>query len=223
MKEKKKIVIAEDHRILREGLKALLTLDGKIEVVGEAEDGLEAIRCVERLQPDLVLLDLSMPRMNGLSAIKEIKSRYPETKILVLTVHESEEYILEALQTGANGYCLKDSGHKELVSAIERVLEGSTYLCPEVSHKVLQGYLEERKVIRSQSPWDTLTERERAVLKMVGEGYKNKEIADLLCISPKTVEKHRSNLMRKLDLHSVSALTAYAIDKGLVTKSTQVS
>ncbi|RJR50321.1 MAG: DNA-binding response regulator [Desulfobacteraceae bacterium] len=217
MTEKKKILIAEDHRLLREGLKALLNASEKFEIVAEAEDGLEAVRYVDKCKPDIVLLDLNMPRMNGLSALKEIKSRFKETKILALTVHESEEYILEALKLGANGYCLKNAGRNELLSAIDNILAGRSYLSPGVSEKVLQGYLEERKTVKSRSSWDTLTQREKDVLKMIGEDFKNKEIADFLCISVKTVEKHRSNLMRKLDLHSVSALTAFAIQKGLVT------
>lgn len=218
MREKKKIVIAEDHRLLREGLKALLNASDSIEIVAEAEDGLEAIRCVDKFRPDLILLDLAMPKVNGLSAIKEIKSRFRETKILALTIHESEDYILEALRLGANGYCLKNAGRKELLLAIDSVLAGKPYLSPGVSQKVLEGYLEERKTVKSRSSWDTLTQRERDVLKMIGEDYKNKEIADYLCISVKTVEKHRSNLMKKLDLHSASSLTAFAIQKGLVTK-----
>jgi len=218
MREKKKIVIAEDHRLLREGLKALLNASEKFEIVAEAEDGLEAVRHVDKFKPDIVLLDLNMPKMNGLSALKEIKSRFKETKILALTVHESEEYILEALRLGANGYCLKNAGRNELLSAIENILAGRSYLSPGVSEKVLQGYLEERKTVKSRSSWDTLTQREKDVLKMIGEDYKNKEIADFLCISVKTVEKHRSNLMKKLDMHSVSALTAFAIQKGLVTR-----
>ena len=218
MGEKKKIVIAEDHRLLREGLKALLVASEKFEIVAEAEDGLEAIRYVDKYKPDLVLLDLSMPKMNGLSAIKEIKTRFRETKILALTIHESEDYILEALKSGANGYCLKNAGRNELLLAIESVLAGRPYLSPGVSQKVLTGYLEERKTVKSHSSWESLTKREKEVLKLVGEGYKNKEIADYLCISSKTVEKHRSNLMTKLDLHSVSDLTAFAIQKGLVNR-----
>jgi DNA-binding NarL/FixJ family response regulator len=218
MKEKKRIVIAEDHRILREGLKALLSDSDDIQVVGEAEDGIEAVRAVEKHHPDLILLDLAMPRMDGISAIKEIKSRYPETKILALTIHESEEFILETFRAGANGYCLKEAGHDELVTAIKSVLSGKAYLSSEVSEKVLEGYLEDRRTLKAQSSWDTLTQREREILKLVGESYKNKEISDYLCISVKTVEKHRSNIMRKLNIHTASGLTAYAIEKGLVTK-----
>ena len=219
MVERKKIVIAEDQKILREGLNSLLSSTADFEVVGEAEDGLDAIRCVKKYNPDLLLLDLSMPKMSGISAIKDIKDQMPETKILVLTVHESEEYILEVFKLGADGYCLKDANYSELVMAINSILSGCRYISPGISQKVLEGYLADREPLKSSSSWDGLTKREKEILKLVGEGYKNRDIAGYLCISPKTVEKHRSNIMRKLDLHTASALTAYAIEKGLVTKS----
>jgi two-component system, NarL family, response regulator NreC len=215
--KKARILIAEDHTILRQGLQALLSSSQEFEVVGEVEDGREAVRSVERLMPDLVLMDLSMPRMNGTEALGEIKKRYPEVKVLVLTVHKSEEYILATLQAGADGYVLKDVTHMELIIAIKSVLAGKAYLSPEVSEKVIEGYLE-GKSPQPKSSWDTLTQREREILKMIAEGHKNKEIADHLCISAKTVEKHRANLMQKLNLHSASSLTAYAVEKGLVTK-----
>jgi DNA-binding NarL/FixJ family response regulator len=216
MVRKKRIVIAEDHKILREGLRALLSGEQDLEVIGEAEDGLEAIRCVETLRPDLVLMDLSMPKMNGISAIKEISRRFPEIKMLVLTVHASEDYLMETLQSGAHGYCLKDASHAELIGAMRTVLSGLPYLSPAVSEKVLAGYLGEGRPGKTDSSFGMITPREKEVLKLVGEGYRNKEIADYLYISVKTVEKHRSNLMRKLGMHTASALTAYAIEKGLV-------
>ena len=217
MGEKQRIVIAEDHTILREGLRALLSSDPELEVVGEAEDGQEAIRCVEKAKPALVLMDLSMPRMNGMDAIKEIKKRNPATKILVLTVHKTDEYIVATLEAGADGYVLKDSTNTELKMAIKNVLGGKFYISPGISAKVIEGYLENKKPHRAATPWESLTPREKGILKLIAEGYKNKEIADFLCISVKTVEKHRANLMQKLDLHSVSALTALAIEKGLIT------
>ena len=219
MKAKQRIIIAEDHTILREGLRSLLSSDPDLDVVGEAQDGQEAIRCVEKLKPNLVLMDLSMPRMNGLDAIKEIKKRSKDTKILVLTIHKNEEYIVATLQAGADGYALKDSTHAELGIAIKNVLSGNHYISPGISGRVIEGYLEGRKPLKPTSPFETLTQRERGLLKMIAEGYKNKDIADYLCISVKTVEKHRANLMQKLDLHSVSALTTFAMEKGLVTKS----
>ncbi len=217
MTTKYKIVIAEDHTILREGLRALLSLDPNYEIIGEAEDGRDAIRCVEKLMPDLLLIDLSMPRMNGMEAIRDIKKRYPEIKIIALTVHKTEEYILATLEAGADGYVLKDATHNELMIAINSVLSGKPYLSPGVSEKVIEGYLAGRRTMKPSSAWDTLSQREREVLKLIAEGYKNKEIADDLCISIKTVEKHRSNLMKKLNLHNAAALTAFAIEKGLIT------
>ena len=218
MNKKSRIVIAEDHTILREGLRSLLSSHPEFEIVGEAKDGREAIGCVEKFKPDLILTDLSMPRMNGMEAIKEIKRQSPETKVLVLTVHKAEEYILATLQAGADGYLLKDSTHAELLMAVKHVLGGKRYISPGISDKVLEGYLEGKKTLRTHTTWETLTQREREILKLIAEGYKNKEIADDLCISVKTVEKHRANLMEKLDLHSIQALTAFAIGKGLVTQ-----
>jgi DNA-binding NarL/FixJ family response regulator len=219
MTEKKsRIIIAEDHTILREGLRSLLSSNTNYEIIGEAEDGREAIRCVEKFKPDLILMDLSMPRMNGMEAINEIKKRFKETKILVLTVHKTEEYILATLKAGADGYVLKDATHAELMIAVKNVLSGKHYISPGISEKVIEGYLEGRKTLKTRTSWETLTQREREILKLIAEGYKNKEIADYLCISPKTVEKHRANLMEKLDLHNIQALTALAIEKGLVSR-----
>ena len=216
MKKTYRIVIAEDHTILREGLRALLSAEAGFDVVGEAEDGRAAVHCCEDLVPDLVLMDLSMPRMHGFEAIKEIKRQNPDVKIIALTVHKTDEYILATLQAGADGYLLKDATHSELVMAIKNVLMGKRYLSPGISERVIEGYLEGRETLKTRSAWDTLTRREREILKLIAEGYKNKEVADYLCISLKTVEKHRANLMKKLDLHSAAELTAFAVEKGLV-------
>lgn len=218
MKKQYRIAIAEDHTILREGLRALLISEPDFNIVCEAGDGRDAIQCIEEHQPDLILMDLSMPRMNGLEAIKEIKKRSRATMVIALTVHKSEEYILATLQAGADGYLLKDTTHAELVSAIRHVLSGKRYLSPGVSEKVIEGYLEEKRIVKTRTAWDTLTKREREILKLIAEGYKNKEIADYLCVSLKTVEKHRTNLMKKLDIHNVATLTAFAMEKGLVNK-----
>jgi len=218
MDNKLSIVLADDHTILREGLRALLTADPSFEILGEARDGREAVRCVEKLGPDLLLIDLSMPRMSGMDAIREIKKRYPETKIIALTVHKTEEYLLTTLRAGADGYVLKDATHDELILAIKNVMGGKSYLSPGVSEKVIEGYLEGKKSKQSLSSWESLSQREREVLKLIAEGFKNKEIAGDLCISLKTVEKHRANLMKKLDLHNAAALTVYAMDKGLVNR-----
>lgn len=218
MKKPFSIVIAEDHTILREGLKSLLSSHPELKIVGEAGDGLEAIRCVRDHSPDMILLDLSMPRMTGLDAIKEIKRVNADTKIIVLTVHSTEEYILATLQAGADGYVLKDAHSTELQTAIRHVLEGRRYLSPSISGTVIDGLLQGKKASAIRSAWESLTQREREILKLIAEGHKNKDIADLLCISVKTVEKHRANLMDKLGLHNVAALTALAAEKGLITR-----
>jgi len=218
MGDKHRVVIAEDQRILRDGLSSMLSGKENFEVVGTAEDGIEAIRAVRELKPDIVLLDHSMPRMDGISAIREIKRTSPNTKILLLTIHDSEEHILHAFQSGADGYCLKEAAYRELLIAIQSVLSGKPYISPGISDKVLVGYLKGAEIPSSDPQWESLTSREKEILKLVGEGYKNTDIADYLCISVKTVEKHRANIMGKLDLHTASALTAYAVKKGLVTK-----
>ena len=166
----------------------------------------------------MMLLDLSMPKMNGISVMREIKSQFPEIKIMALTIHESDQYVLEAFEAGADGYCLKDAGRDELMVAVDSVLQGKRYISPSISDNVLEGYLSGRRELKSKTTWDTITQREREVLKLLGEGYQNKEISDMLHISVKTVEKHRANIMNKLDLHNAAALTAYAIEHDLVTK-----
>ena len=217
MSDKQRIFIVEDHTLLRAGLRALLSQDPDLEIVGEADNGRDAIRAIGLLAPHLVLMDLSMPGMNGIEAMMDIKRRNPDTRVLVLTIHKTDEYIHESLRAGADGYILKDATHDELRVAIRSVLNGKTYLSPDISGKVIYGYLGVGKAANVGSSWDTLTHREREVLKLVAEGHPNKYIADYLCLSIKTVEKHRSNLMKKLDLHNASTLTSYAIEKGLVT------
>jgi DNA-binding NarL/FixJ family response regulator len=214
---KKRIFIVEDHTLLRAGLRALLSQDPDIEIVGEADNGRDAIRAIGSLVPHLVLMDLSMPGMNGIEAMQDIKRRNPETRVLVLTIHKTDEYIHESLRAGADGYILKDATHDELRVAIRSVLNGKTYLSPDISGKVIHGYLGTGKADNNVgSTWDTLTHREREVLKLVAEGHPNRYIAGYLSLSIKTVEKHRSNLMKKLNLHNASTLTHYAIEKGLV-------
>ena len=217
MLTKHRVVIAEDHTILRAGLCALLASLEDFEVVGEAGDGRKAVSVVNRLIPDLLLIDLSMPKLNGMDAIREIKRQHPQIKIIVLTVHKSDEYILASLDAGANGYMLKDASQNELIMAIEYVLAGKTFLSPSISDKVVEAYLENKKGEKIKSVWSSLTAREREILQLIAEGNKNKNIAEHLCISLKTVEKHRANLMQKLHLHNTAALTAYAIDKKIIS------
>jgi DNA-binding NarL/FixJ family response regulator len=217
MEHKQRICIAEDITILREGLRALLSSDPELEVVDEASDGIEALQSVQKHQPDLLLLDISMPRQNGLETIHAVKRRSPQTKVLVLTVHNAEEYVYAALKAGANGYLLKDSSRVELLLGIKSVLAGDVFVSPNALGLVIQSFFEGKKG-PSSGRLGMLTNRERELLKLIAEGYKNKQIAEYLHISVKTVEKHRGNLISKLDLHNTAELTAFAIEKGLVTK-----
>ena len=218
MDKVQRVLIVDDHTLLRAGLRALLAQDPSIEIVGEAADGRDAIRAVGQLSPHLVLMDLTMPGMNGIEAVTEIKRRYPEVRVLVMTLHTSEDFIHASLRAGADGYILKDATHDDLRVAIRSVLLGKTYLSMDVSGKVVSGYLGGGKSASGSSVFDTLTHREREILKLVAEGRPNKGIAEFLNLSVKTVEKHRSNLMSKLDVHNAAGLTAFAIEKGLLVR-----
>ena len=181
-----------------------------------------ALHGAQRLQPDLVMLDLSMPRTDGLTALGEIKRVAPEARVLVMTVHRTEEYVFKAIEGGADGYLLKDASASELLLAVRSVLAGDRYLCAAVASQFVTAFLngkgKRRAAPKPISPLETLSGRERKVLKLVAEGYRSREIGDFLCISEKTVEKHRANLMRKLGINSATGLTAFAVDKGLVTR-----
>ena len=218
MAEKKRIVIAEDYTIVREGLKALLDSYPDFEVVAESRDGREAIEYAGRLKPDLILMDLSMPKTDGMTAIQEIKRRFPEIKILALTVHKTDGYVRRTFEAGADGYILKDASYSELEMAIRTVLKGTPYVSPGISDGIIKGYLVGMKSVTPNTLLDTLTPRELEVMKLIAEGYRNKEISEYLCISVKTVEKHRTNLMKKLDTHSAAALTLVAVKEGLIEK-----
>ena len=178
MEPKHSIVIAEDHTILRDGLRAMFSFYPEFDVVDTAADGLEAIRRVETYHPDLLLIDLSMPRMSGMDAIRDIKKRFPQTRIIALTVHKTDEYILATLQAGADAYVLKDASREELILAIRTVLAGNPYLSPGVSQKIIDGYLDGKKEGTPVSAYDSLSAREKEVLKLIAEGYKNREIAE---------------------------------------------
>ncbi|MFS2214992.1 response regulator [Telluria sp. Tellsp104] len=216
MNKASRILIVEDHALLRAGMRSLISKDPALEVVADLSNARDAIAALRTLEPDLILMDISMPGMNGIEAVIDIKKRYPAMRIIIVTVHKADEYIHSSLRAGANGYLLKDATHEELQVAIRSVLSGKTYLSPDVSAEVIQRYLNARATNKPPSPLLNLTHRERQVLKLIAEGHTNKYIAEYFTLSVKTVEKHRSNLMQKLDLHNASALTAFAIEHGLL-------
>jgi DNA-binding NarL/FixJ family response regulator len=205
-----RILLADDHAVVREGLKALLTRAG-FEVVGEAADGLEAVRVCRDLRPDVAVLDLTMPSLNGLEATYEIRRDVPDTRVLLLTMHWDDHYVLKALRAGVAGYVLKSNAAEDLVAAIKQVSLGKTFLSGDVAGTVVRAYLE-----KGEAEADPLTPRERQVLQLVAEGKTTKEVAALLSVSIKTVESHRSNIMDKVGVRDVAGLVRYAIRRGLI-------
>ena len=211
------IVLADDHLMFRQGLKKILEERSDLEVVGEADCGLELIRLLEELVADLILLDISMPTLRGLEAIPEIKMNYPKVKILVLTMHKDKEYLYQAMTGGADGYLLKEDADSELFSAIDRIRQGKIYVSPNLSEGLTDDWIRmSREDHGSSFEPERLTVRERQILKLIAEGKSAKEIGDLLFISARTVERHRANIMEKLDLKNAADLIKYAVQKGYV-------
>lgn len=213
--DKIRLVLADDHTLLRDGIRALLDDQPDMAVVGEAEDGRQAVQSTHELRPEIVLMDIAMPLLNGLEATRQIKRDHPEIHVLVLTMHENEEYIHEVLAAGASGYVLKHAAASELVAAIRAVHRGEAVLSPAITRVVIQDYLRSeaaQPVIASNE----LTPREREVLQLIAEGHTSKEIAEMLCLSVKTVQAHRTSLMQKLDLHDRGDLIKYAIQKKII-------
>ncbi len=214
--DKIRVLIADDHTMFREGVRALLEKSTDIEVVGEAVNGSEAIQKCKQLQPGVILMDVAMPGLGGLEATLEIKSIFPQIKILVLTQYDNKEYVFRFLKAGAAGYVLKKAASTELLSAIRAVNSGGLFLHPDVTPAVIHGYLQKQKEDLEQDPYEILTDREKQILKLIAEGLSNKQIGDILCISVKTVMGHRTHLMEKLNLHSRTELVKFAIRKGLI-------
>jgi DNA-binding NarL/FixJ family response regulator len=210
-----RVLVADDHTILRKGLCSLLEGKPDIEVVGEAEDGREAVEKVEALLPDVVLMDITMPRLNGLEATRQIKRLFPKVKIVALTMYTNEEYIQQFLQAGASGYVVKQAAPAELISAIQAVYRGDSFLSPMISKTIIDEYLKRAEPAAS-SEQAKLTDREREVLQLIAEGYSNRDIAQKLQISIKTAGVHRTNLMEKLGIHNVTDLVKYALRKGII-------
>ncbi|MDH4109079.1 MAG: response regulator transcription factor [Gammaproteobacteria bacterium] len=213
-----RIMIVDDHTIMRDGLQALISGEPGFEVVGTAADGKTAIRNVAALQPDIILMDLTMPGTSGIDAIAHIKRQHPNVKVIALTFHKEDRYIHATLEAGADAYVLKDDSRAELFTALRSVLSGKSYLSPSICDRIVAGYLAGNDGGSKEPSWEILTKREREVIKLIAEGHKTRQIAEYLSLSPKTVEKHRTNLMKKLDLHSVSAVTLYAIQNGLISQ-----
>lgn len=211
-----RVLIADDHTILREGIRLLLGSQPDIEVVGEAVDGRDAVFKVDDLHPDVVLMDIGMPVLNGLDATSQIKRAHPDTKVLILTQHDNDEYVYRILQAGASGYVLKRVAGAELVSAIRGVDRGNSLLYPSMAKGLLNDYLRRAEAGQERASYDGLTDRERQILKMIADGCTNQQIADLLCLSVKTVQAHRGHLMEKLNMHDRTELVKYAIRKGII-------
>jgi two-component system response regulator NreC len=211
-----RVLLADDHTILRAGLKIMLNIQPDIEVIGEASDGKQAIAEAQRLAPDVILMDITMPECNGIEATRQVKRLLPETRVLVLTMHENEEYLFQVLRAGASGYILKEAADTELISAIRSVYAGRFYLSPSAQSLMIGDYLLRVRTGEERDSYSALTEREREILKLVAEGYTNNQIAEQLFISPKTVDTHRTHIMDKLNLHSRAELVKYAMRRGLL-------
>ena len=211
-----RVLIADDHAIVRAGVRLILESEPDIEVAGEAHDGLETLELAERLSPDVILMDISMPRMSGLDATREVTKAMPAIRVLGLTMHEDDRYFFEMLEAGASGYVVKGASPEELLSAIRAVARGQAYIHPSLAGKLLDDYLHRVNTGEERDSFGGLTRREQEVLTLIGEGDTSREIAEKLVISVNTVERHWANIMEKLDLHSKTELVKYAIRKGLV-------
>ena len=213
-----RVLLADDHTTVRQGVRLCLEAMGDIEVVAEAEDGQAAVQLTAQLRPDVAVVDLTMPRLNGVDAIRQIKRDVPNTEVVVLSVHDSEAYVVQALRAGAAGYVLKRNAATELAAAIRAAHEGQAYLHPSIARRVIDDYLSRIRASEDpvSEPHERLTPREREVLQLAAEGHSTRAIAGLLCLSTKTVEHHRASIMTKLGLHGQTELVKYAIRAGLV-------
>jgi DNA-binding NarL/FixJ family response regulator len=209
------IVLADDHHIVREGLRALLETEPDFRLLGDAGDGLEAVRLTERLKPDVLIVDLIMPGLSGIEVARQVTHRVPKTRVLVLSMHASDAYVLEALKNGVTGYLLKDSQATELAQAVRQVAAGQRYLSQPLSERAIELYIQ-RSSSGTLDIYETLTTREREVLQLAAESHSTAEIAERLFISPRTAESHRANLMRKLGLNTQTDLIRYAVRKGII-------
>jgi len=210
------IVIADDHAVVREGLRKLLEEQTDMKVLGEATDGLQVVKKVKSLKPNVAVVDIQMPNLNGLEAVNLIKEAVPETEVVLLSMHKKDAYVHQALVAGAKGYVLKASPASDVLEAIRTVCKGEYYLSSKVNSKVITAFLKSRTEKPAASGYDLLSEREQQVFRLLVEGKSSAEIADILCISSKTVEKHRANTMKKLDIHNMVEMVKYAIKIGII-------
>ena len=215
--QKIKVLVVDDHTIVRDGICALLALAGDIEVVGEATNGNEALKMVGELQPDVVLMDIAMPLMGGLEATRRINKEFPKTKVLVITQHDDKEYVFPVLESGASGLISKAGASSELAAGIRSVYKGDSFLSPSVARLLVENVQNTAGERDNQDPYKQLTGREREILKLLAEGYSNQEIAEMLVVTPKTVEGHKTNLMSKLGIHNRVDLVKYALRKGIIS------
>ena len=211
-----RILLADDHTVVRDGLRALLEREPDMVVVGEAADGRECVRLAEEQSPDVVVMDLAMPSMNGMEATRRILASKPECAVAILSMHLDESYVLGSLKAGAKGYLLKDSLRAEVVDAIRAVSQGRSFLTRKVSRILQEDYVSRLQQRGLEDRYDLLTDREREILQLIAEGHTNKDVANNLNISPTTVETHRTHILQKLDLHSIPELILYAVRKGIV-------
>ena len=218
--DKIRILLADDHTMIRSGIATLLQSIKEFSIVGEAEDGEDAVQKTSELRPTVVVIDLSMPKLSGIEATRIIKKRYPETNVLVLTMHENEEYVYQILKSGASGYVLKSAGKDELAEAIRAVAKGERFFSPRISQLMAEGYVKRVEKGGADAPKGDvpLTRREREILALVANGLTNQQIADQLFISPRTVDTHRTNIMQKLDIHDLANLVRYAIEHGIISQ-----